>query len=68
MVISFRGTASLANVKADIQAWLTSYPRGQGTCMLCTAPMVHTGFYQAWTANGLNDKLISRWEGGRLQV
>jgi hypothetical protein len=36
VVIAFRGTASMANVKADLQVWRTSWPPGQGSELLCT--------------------------------
>ncbi|GAB4817725.1 hypothetical protein N2152v2_004771 [Parachlorella kessleri] len=62
IVIAFRGTASLANVRADVQAWRTPYPAGTGNCCLGTRPMVHTGFHCAWFANKFNEKLISRLE------
>jgi hypothetical protein len=31
VVIAFRGTASLANVKADLQAWRKRWPEGVGS-------------------------------------
>eukprot|EP00887_Chlorella_sp_A99_P005583 scaffold1.g5583.t1 len=52
VVIAFRGTASLANVKADVQLWRTPYPEGVGRLLLGTAPLVHAGFKAAYTANG----------------
>jgi hypothetical protein len=36
VVIAFRGTASLANVKADMQVWRTGWPPGVGQGLLCT--------------------------------
>ena len=36
MVIAFRGTASLANVKADLQAWRKRWPEGVGNPLMGT--------------------------------
>ncbi|KAI3433461.1 hypothetical protein D9Q98_003274 [Chlorella vulgaris] len=58
VVIAFRGTASMANVKADLQVWRTSWPPGQGSELLCTAPMVHWGFHRAWTFNGFRQRIL----------
>ena len=34
IVIAFRGTASMANVGADLQMWRTRYPAGVGSPLL----------------------------------
>lgn len=34
------------------------HPPKRGLVLMGTCPMVHTGFYQAWTANGLNMKVL----------
>jgi hypothetical protein len=36
VVIAFRGTASLANVKADLQVWRTRWPPGVGNVFMRT--------------------------------
>jgi hypothetical protein len=36
VVIAFRGTASMANVKADLQVWRTPWPVGVGHPLLFT--------------------------------
>jgi hypothetical protein len=36
VVIAFRGTASLANVKADLQVWRQRWPEGVGNMWLGT--------------------------------
>ena len=36
VVIAFRGTASMANVRADLQVWRRRWPEGIGTPLLCT--------------------------------
>ena len=60
IVIAFRGTASLANIRADLRVWRTRYPADVGSPLLFTAPMVHEGFHAAWTANGFNRRLLGR--------
>ncbi|KAK9823190.1 hypothetical protein WJX72_000942 [[Myrmecia] bisecta] len=55
VVLAFRGTASLANVLADIQMWRSPYPPGKQSC--CVRPLVHSGFKRSWLANGLRDKV-----------
>lgn len=49
VVIAFRGTTSLANVRADIQVWRTRFPPDVGSVLLCSAPLVHRGFLTAYT-------------------
>ncbi|KAI7844547.1 hypothetical protein COHA_001905 [Chlorella ohadii] len=62
VVISFRGTSSLKNVQADLQVWRSRFPAGIGSLLLGTAPLVHSGFLCAYTANGFNERLLSRLE------
>lgn len=64
IVMSFRGTASLINVLADLQFWLASHPpsRGRGTRYIGTHPAVHAGFLRSWQANSLNKRIIQRIE------
>jgi hypothetical protein len=35
VVIAFRGTASMANLRADLQVWRRRWPEGIGTPLLC---------------------------------
>ncbi|KAK9802002.1 hypothetical protein WJX73_009255 [Symbiochloris irregularis] len=60
LVVVFRGTASFANVLADLQAWQMVHPPRRGTWWNGTRPCVHRGFLQSWTANDLNKRLIAR--------
>jgi Lipase (class 3) len=60
VVIAFRGTASTTNLLADLQVWRTRYPKGIGTPLLGTAPLVHQGFLNTYTRNGFNDRLLSK--------
>ncbi|PSC73217.1 DEAD-box ATP-dependent RNA helicase 50 isoform A [Micractinium conductrix] len=62
VVIAFRGTTSLANVRADIQVWRTRFPPDVGSVLLCSAPLVHRGFLTAYTANNFNERLLGRLE------
>lgn len=68
IVIAFRGTATVANVVADLQLWRTRYPpepgnsSGKSRSVLGTAPMVHRGFLKAYTAGDFNHRLLSRVE------
>lgn len=100
VVIAFRGTASISNVLADLQArcflywdalkcinichllpegvkmkpcsyrppgtalqvWRKKWPRDVGNSLLCTAPMVHQGFWASYVTNGFNDRLTNRLE------
>jgi len=62
VVISFRGTSSVANVLADLQVWRVRHPRDIGSPFLGTAPMVHQGFLKAYTVNNFNDRLLGAVE------
>ncbi|BDA48303.1 probable lipase at C-terminar half [Coccomyxa sp. Obi] len=59
IVISFRGTASFRNAIADLQAWRVAHPPRRGHWWLASLPLVHSGFYYSWTANGLNRRVIA---------
>ncbi|KAL4431080.1 hypothetical protein ABPG75_006336 [Micractinium tetrahymenae] len=63
VVVAFRGTASLANVKADLQVWRARWPSGVGRPLLGTAPMIHWGFHRSWTAAGFDQRLLSMVKG-----
>ncbi|KAK9818417.1 hypothetical protein WJX72_012370 [[Myrmecia] bisecta] len=58
IVISFRGTASLANVITDLQVWRATYPAAQPRVCLGAQPMVHKGFLASWQANGLDQRVL----------
>eukprot|EP00208_Stichococcus_sp_RCC1054_P005346 CAMPEP_0206142186 /NCGR_PEP_ID=MMETSP1473-20131121/15880_1 /ASSEMBLY_ACC=CAM_ASM_001109 /TAXON_ID=1461547 /ORGANISM="Stichococcus sp, Strain RCC1054" /LENGTH=1445 /DNA_ID=CAMNT_0053537075 /DNA_START=238 /DNA_END=4575 /DNA_ORIENTATION=- len=64
LVISFRGTASWANVWADLQTWMHEHPprRGRGTFFYGSRPCVHNGFLRSWLANGLQSRVLQRIE------
>ncbi|KAK9804297.1 hypothetical protein WJX72_005360 [[Myrmecia] bisecta] len=59
-VISFRGTASITNALADIQAWRTAHPPKRGHFWLGSQPLVHAGFLKSWRAGGLHSKVVAR--------
>jgi hypothetical protein len=73
IVISFRGTASIANVKADAQVWLTRVPveecndrvikvttKWGGIAGPLLVPSVHRGFDQSYRGGGVDRKLIAK--------
>ncbi|GAB4816054.1 hypothetical protein N2152v2_003100 [Parachlorella kessleri] len=60
IVVGFRGTASLANVLADIKVWRAVHPPKRGNYWLSRRPMVHKGFLDAYTAGGINQRLLQR--------
>ncbi|GAB4816056.1 hypothetical protein N2152v2_003102 [Parachlorella kessleri] len=60
VVVGFRGTASLANVLADIKVWRAVHPPKRGNYWLWRCPMVHQGFLDAYKAGGLNQRLLQR--------
>ena len=41
-----------------MQVWMCPHPPKRGATWLGTRPKVHTGFYRAWTANGLHTEII----------
>lgn len=61
IVLSFRGTASLANVWLDLQVWRRPHPLGyEGHWWSSTQPMVHAGFHNCWTKHGFGDRVLQR--------
>ncbi|KAL6766611.1 hypothetical protein ACKKBG_A36690 [Auxenochlorella protothecoides x Auxenochlorella symbiontica] len=71
MVISFRGTASMANVASDLKVWRKIWPKNISTkrCWkLGGVPRVHSGFYHAYTANGFNFQLMKRLKSLLLRL
>ncbi|CAL8466201.1 g5737 [Coccomyxa elongata] len=58
ILIAFRGTASLANALADVQAWRTVHPPPRGRWG--RRPLVHVGFLRSWLRNGLDMRVKSR--------
>ncbi|CAL5228580.1 g11739 [Coccomyxa viridis] len=58
MVLVFRGTASVANALADLQAWRVVHPPKRGR--YGRRPLVHSGFNRSWTKNNLNGRVIDR--------
>ncbi|KAL0050037.1 hypothetical protein WJX82_003243 [Trebouxia sp. C0006] len=59
VVVAFRGTASMKNALADLQAWRIAHPPMRGTKWLGTRPLVHVGFLKSWLAGGLKYKVVS---------
>ncbi|GAB4815923.1 hypothetical protein N2152v2_002969 [Parachlorella kessleri] len=62
ILVAFRGTQSLANVKADIKAWRAVHPPKRGSYWLGTRPMVHRGFLECYTAEGLDAQVLEKVE------
>ena len=67
IVLAFRGTASMANVKADIKVWRKpvgqpqqqhTHRRGRGR-LFGSRPMVHSGFLLTWEASGLKHDVMT---------
>ncbi|CAL5228579.1 g11737 [Coccomyxa viridis] len=58
MVLAFRGTASVSNALADLQAWRVTHPPRRGRCW--RRPLVHSGFLKSWTRNAFNTRVIER--------
>ena len=55
-LLAFRGTSSLKNVFADLRVARILHPPIRGGFM--SRPMVHRGFLQTWTSNGLNRRVL----------
>lgn len=53
IVLAFRGTASMANVLADLEVWRAAHPPERGKYFLGSQPMVHRGFLETWQTSGL---------------
>ena len=62
VVLSFRGTSSLKNALSDIKIWRTDHPVIGEMTHLGLKPRVHSGFYKAWTAKGLNTQVVSHMQ------
>ncbi|DBA91385.1 TPA: hypothetical protein ACH3X2_003920 [Trebouxia sp. C0005] len=60
IVVAFRGTASLKNASADVQAWQAAHPPVRGRHWMGRRPRVHAGFLKSWLAGGLKDKVVAR--------
>lgn len=60
VVVAFRGTASLNNVRRDLEFWQVGYPsrRGPLRSALGTKPAVHQGFVKSWTANDFHVRVL----------
>ncbi|KAK9814385.1 hypothetical protein WJX72_004954 [[Myrmecia] bisecta] len=59
-VMAFKGTSSITNALADLQAWRTVHPPQRGHYWLGTQPMVHAGFLKSFHVGGLNQKVVGR--------
>lgn len=64
VVVAFRGTASVSNLLSDLQVWRVRHPKDSSGAPSTFAriPMVHRGFLNVYTAEGFNDRLLSRVE------
>ena len=56
LLVAFRGTASVKNIKADLKAWRSVHPPARGALLLGQRPLVHTGFLDSWRKGGYNEK------------
>ena len=59
VVFSFRGTASLVNVLADLKVWRGIHPPKRGTWVFGNQPMVHRGFLETWEDSGLKEEVLA---------
>ncbi|KAL4539236.1 hypothetical protein Ndes2437A_g02202 [Nannochloris sp. 'desiccata'] len=59
IVFSFRGTASMANVLADIKVWRRPHPPTRGQYYLNNQPMVHVGFLETWEDSGMKNEVLA---------
>ncbi|KAK9808474.1 hypothetical protein WJX73_010216 [Symbiochloris irregularis] len=59
VVLAFRGTASITNALSDLRVWRTVHPPRRGIYMMGSQPLVHSGFYKAWVARGLDTQVLS---------
>ncbi|GMH46032.1 hypothetical protein BSKO_13996 [Bryopsis sp. KO-2023] len=60
IVISFRGTSSMENIKTDLRFMRVPHPPARGRFLLCTQPLIHEGFLESWTAGGLNVAVLNK--------
>lgn len=60
IVIVFRGTSSLTNLRTDLHAWLVPHPPLRGTRWRGTCPLVHKGFLTSWETSGLKESILLR--------
>ncbi|KAK9807992.1 hypothetical protein WJX73_000666 [Symbiochloris irregularis] len=60
VVLAFRGTSSMRNALSDLKIMQMDHPVMNEIGHLGRRVQVHSGFYSAWAANGLNDKIIKR--------
>ncbi|BDA50387.1 probable lipase at C-terminar half [Coccomyxa sp. Obi] len=60
IVVVFRGTTTLKNVFADLQAWQATHPSARGRSFLGRRPAVHNGFLKSYLANGFNERIVSK--------
>ncbi|KAL3142108.1 hypothetical protein ABBQ32_004726 [Trebouxia sp. C0010 RCD-2024] len=59
ILLAFRGTASLKNATADLQAWQAVHPPLRGRYWTGQRPRVHAGFLKSWLAGKLKQKVVS---------
>jgi len=59
IVFSFKGTASMANVLADIKVWRRPVLPKRGRYYLNNQPMAHVGFLEMWEDSGMKDGVLA---------
>jgi len=59
IVFSFKGTASMANVLADLKVWRRPVLPKRGKYYLNNQPMAHVGFLETWEDSGMKDGVLA---------
>ena len=62
IALTFRRTASMANVWLDLQAWQKRHPTGAARKWNSLPPRVHAGFYSCWHTSGFGERVLARVE------
>ncbi|KAK9790342.1 hypothetical protein WJX73_005473 [Symbiochloris irregularis] len=65
VVLAFRGTSSMRNALSDLKVMQMDHPVMNEIGHLGLRVQVHSGFYNAWAANGLNAKILDRLKVAR---
>ncbi|KAK9866320.1 hypothetical protein WJX84_007327 [Apatococcus fuscideae] len=60
IVLAFRGTSSLANVRSDLQFWQTHFPEGRQSWVPGKSPKVHAGFLDSWVKNSFGARITEK--------
>ncbi|KAK9804602.1 hypothetical protein WJX73_006415 [Symbiochloris irregularis] len=63
IIVAFRGTRSMRNALSDLRVWQTEHAIVKEVAHMGLRPMVHSGFYRAWSSMGLNHKILNHLKG-----